>query len=135
MNELPVDEIGIALLFQTLLDPKNPTKIEGITLENKSFLEIAETLAQEGPVFLLHENSPPFKKYLGELEKHKAQTGSITFILSDHLDLEKQDETFLLKKLEAIPISLGSKSYLASQCIVFVLMELNKSDFLGDIIG
>ncbi|NVM30084.1 MAG: hypothetical protein HWN65_14670 [Candidatus Helarchaeota archaeon] len=129
VGELPIDEIGMAHLFQTLLDPTKPLQKEGITLVHRSFLDLASELAQEGPVFLLKENFPPFKESLVDLQKEKHAIHSIIFILSDHIDLEPQEEEFLINKLQATRVNLGSRSYLASHSIIFLLMKLGKLKF------
>lgn len=132
LKELPQDEIGMALLFQTLLDPLTKRTVEGIHLAKNSFLQIATELSQEGEVFLLQEKSMPFHKYLNELKKTQSKMNSVSFVLSDYLDLNQQEEEDL-NQLGVKRISLGSQSYLASHCIVFVLFELKKLGFLDAI--
>jgi len=135
LKNFPSDEIRLARLFQTFLDPQRATHIEGISLESKSFLEVAHELAQHGWVFLLGENFPPFETYLKGLNHKKSEIKSLSFILSDNIDLEKQEEERLIKELDAKPISLGTKSYLASHCIIFLLIELNRLHFFNNLEG
>jgi len=97
-----------------------------------SFPEVSSALAQQGPLFLLQENAAPLRDHLTTFAKSKCAFESFSFVLGDHLDLTKEENIFMLEKLEAIPVSLGAESYLASHCIVFVLMELKKLSFLSN---
>ena len=133
LNELPTDEIQMARLFQTILDPKNQKQIEGITLRPKSFLQSASELARKGPIFLLQEDGLHFLDYSDELINKKAGVNSLIFILSDHIDLKPQEKEYLIERLGATQISLGSQSYLASHCIIFLLMKLKEWNFVTDI--
>jgi tRNA pseudouridine-54 N-methylase len=128
MEPLPLDEIGIAQLFQRILDP-NPTRIKGISLTKKSFLQVAQELAQAGRLLLLQENTRPLWDYLDTLKNQDLDFESIAFILGDSLDLKKEEEELLLNDLGALPVSFGLHSYLASHCIIFTLMELKKINF------
>ncbi|HUX98807.1 MAG TPA: hypothetical protein VMV49_04590 [Candidatus Deferrimicrobium sp.] len=126
IDPLPIDEIGMAQLFQMILDPNNSKQLEGVYLTNSAFLQVAQELAQEGPLILLQEKTLPLQDYFNELKNKVINLDSIIFILGDSLDLKNDELEFLVKELNAIPVTLGSQSYLASHCIVFVLMELEK---------
>jgi len=116
----------LARLFQRLLDPQHPASIKGIVVSNTSFLQVAENLSKEGALFLLKEGSPAFPQYLKDNIEGVLDQSSLTFILSDYTDLEQDEEQFFLKNLNATPISLGTQSHLASHCIIFLLLELQK---------
>jgi len=126
LKELPIDEIRLARLFQRLLDPQHPASIKGIVVSNTSFLQVAENLSKEGALFLLKEGSPAFPQYLKDNIEGILDQSSLTFVLSDYTDLEQDEEQFFLKNLNATPISLGTQSHLASHCIIFLLLELQK---------
>ena len=121
LKDLPLDEIRMARLFQGIL---KGSQFEGISITDKSFLQLASELTQIGPIVLLQEDSLPYSDYLNELNKVKENIESLTFILSDHIDLEPSEKDLLRNKLGATLISLGSESYLASHCIIFLLMKL-----------
>ena len=65
-----------------------------------------------------------------QLDSSKAENQSLSFILGDHVDLTYQECEFLIENLGATGVSLGPQSYLASHCIIYVLMELKKRNFL-----
>jgi tRNA (pseudouridine54-N1)-methyltransferase len=129
LEPLPSDEIGVAKLFQALLVPQIGEYSKGIRVTSASFLEVSSALAQQGPLFLLQEKVAPLRERLATFAKSKAALESVSFVLGDHLDLTEEENRFLKEELEAIPVSLGAESYLASHCIVFVLMELQKFNF------
>lgn len=129
LDALPIDEIRMAKQFQNLLDSNQKDHVKGITLATKSFLNLASELAQKGPLLLLQENSLPIWEYLNEIKEKKTKISSLIFVLSDHIDLDPDEKEFLMKQLGAIPVGLGSQSYLASHCITFLLMELKKYEF------
>lgn len=131
MNSLPFDEIRIAKLFQSLLNPQNPTQIKGITIGNKSFIQVASELAEEGILFLLQESALQFQEQLPKFNDSQFESQSLSFVLGDHVDLTNQETEFLSQKLGAIAISLGPQSYLASHCILYVLIELKKRNLLS----
>ncbi|MHA1276088.1 MAG: hypothetical protein ACTSQ8_02775 [Candidatus Helarchaeota archaeon] len=120
LHELPIDEIEMAKLFREILDPTNPIQKAGISITADSFLDTAANLGKIGTLFLLKEDAPLFNYHF--VEEKKGTTTS--FILSDHLNLEAAEENYLINELGATPINLGPKSYLASHCIIFLLMEL-----------
>ena len=130
MEPLPSDELGVAKLFQILLNSQDTEQLKGIVLAKKSFFQLASELAQEGILFLLRETAVPFQEQLRQLDSSKAENQSLSFILGDHVDLTYQECEFLIENLGATGVSLGPQSYLASHCIIYVLMELKKRNFL-----
>ncbi len=114
-------------LFQTLLYPQEIPAIAGITISDHTFYDIAMELAALGPIFILKEKSSSFWEQIDDLYAKKATLESISFILGDSIDLTQQEEDFLITSLGATPIDLGAQRYLASHCIVFVLMTLKES--------
>lgn len=132
MAPLPSDELGVAKLFQTLLTPQSDEYFKGIRITPTSFPDVSSLLAQQGPLFLLQENATPLRNRLATVAKSKGAFESVSFVLGDHLDLTNEENRFLLEELESIPVGLGVESYLASHCIVFVLMELKKLTFFSN---
>jgi len=130
IKPLPSDEIRVAKLFQTLLNPQNTAQIKGIIVRNKSFAQIASELAQDGQLLLLQEKGLQLWEQLSKLDEPQFENQSLSFVLGDHVDLTSQEIEFLIEQLRAIPVSLGTQSYLASHCIIYSLIELKKRGFL-----
>ena len=130
MSPLPADELRVAKLFQTLLDPQNTVQTDGITIANKSFAQVASELAQDGLLFLLQENALQLREQLPQFNDPQFENQSLSFVLGDHVDLTSQETEFLTNQLGAIAVGLGPQSYLASHCIIYVLMELQKMNLI-----
>jgi tRNA (pseudouridine54-N1)-methyltransferase len=110
------DERNIAAWIKktVALKKKNP----GIRIRKLSFQQLIEKLASEGNAFyILNEKGID----IGSV-KLKANP---VFILGDHEGLLREEEEFV-ERFEHEKISLGSISYLASQCISVVHYELDK---------
>ena len=97
--------------------------VKGISVSNHTFLQVAENLSKKGPLILLKEGAPMFSQYLADNTGELLDQSSLTFVLSDYVDLELDEEDYILNKLKATTIGFGTQSYLASHCIVFLLME------------
>ncbi len=126
LDPLPIDEIQVAKLFQQILDPDQLSQHAGISITAKSFRAMATSLSAKGKLFLLKENAEQFQTHLPHVLAGEDAGPAMIFVLGDHMDLEQEEEDFLIEKQGAIPISLGTKSYLASHCIAFLLMALKK---------
>lgn len=91
----------------------------GIRAEEKSFQQLVKEKAEEGKaLFLLHEKGEDIAE--AELPEESV------FILGDHIGLPKAEERFALR-YKARKISLGSKPYLASHCISFINITMDRA--------
>jgi tRNA (pseudouridine54-N1)-methyltransferase len=80
---------------------------------------LIEELASEGTFFyILHEKGT-------DIARVKLKEDSV-FVLGDHLGLPRNEEKFV-ERFEHEKISLGTTSYLASQCITVLHYELDKN--------
>jgi tRNA (pseudouridine54-N1)-methyltransferase len=90
----------------------------GIRVEAKSFQDLIRQKAQEGKaLFLLHEK--------GEDIAESDLPEESVFILGDHIGLPRAEEKFV-QRFGAKKISLGKKSYLASHCIAFINITMDR---------
>ncbi len=96
----------------------------GYWIEKKPFLKIAEELAEEGrPLYLLDPKGEDIRNV--EIEKDPV------FILGDHLGLPSK-ELKRLKKM-ATPVTIGKRTYFASQTVAIVNNELDRREDNGEI--
>jgi len=110
------DERNIAAWIKKTLARKR--KNPGINIRKLSFQQLVEELASEGNIFyVLHEKGRDIARV-----KLKADP---VFILGDHIGLPRKEEKFV-ERFEYEQISLGTISYLASQCITVLHYELDK---------
>lgn len=126
LETLPIDEIGMAKLFQSFLQPGVSNLPKGVMITKTSFVQLTQKLGQKGPLFLLKEGATPIQEYINDNLENISSNSSLNFVLSDSVDLERNEEDFLINTLYAIPISLGANSYLASHCIIFLLMKMKQ---------
>ena len=111
------DERNIAAWIKIALAKKrrNP----GIIIRKISFQQLIEELASEGKfIYILDEKGTD----MARLKKLKEDS---VFVLGDHLGLPEIEEKFV-ERFEHEKISLGTTSYLASQCITVLHYELDK---------
>jgi len=110
------DERNIAAWIKKTLARKR--KNPGINIRKLSFQQLVEEIASEGNIFyVLHEKGRDIARV-----KLKADP---VFILGDHIGLPRKEEKFV-ERFEYEQISLGTISYLASQCITVLHYELDK---------
>jgi tRNA (pseudouridine54-N1)-methyltransferase len=110
------DERNIAAWIKKALALKR--KNPGISIRKLSFQQLIEQLAAGGKMFyILHEKGTDISEV-----KLKA---SPVFVLGDHIGLPRKEEKFV-ERFEHEKISLGTTSYLASQCITVLHYELDK---------
>jgi tRNA (pseudouridine54-N1)-methyltransferase len=110
------DERNIASWIKLAL--ANKRRNPGIRIRRISFQQLIAELASEGAFFyVLHEDG----REISEVEL-KADA---VFVLGDHMGLPESEEEFV-KRFEHEKLSLGTTSYLASQCITVVHYELDK---------
>jgi tRNA (pseudouridine54-N1)-methyltransferase len=117
-----INEISIArCLKKALLKGKSREWNEvskGVYISRRSFQEIvAEATEKEEQIYILHEKGM-------DIRTSKLSQEAI-FILGDHLGLPLNEERFCLR-YGAVRLSLGPKSYLASQCITLINAEMDR---------
>ena len=119
-DETSISKKDVATLIKKILYKyKQGKKIEvfpGCFVEKKSFLKVIEELAKKNQIFILDKKGEDLRKV--EIKKDCA------FILGDHEGLPKKE----LKRLKktAISVSIGPKTYFASQTIAVVNNELDR---------
>ncbi len=89
--------------------------LPGCFVEKKSFLKVIDELSEENEIFLLDKKG-------ANIRKAKIPTNSV-FILGDHEGLPKKESKRLRKTANII--SLGSKTYFASQVVTIINNELD----------
>ena len=90
----------------------------GITIVEKSFQQLIKEKAEEGKqLFLVHEKGSDIAK--------TAMPEESVFVLGDHIGLPRAEEKFV-QRFKAKKLSLGKKSYLASHCIAFINMTMDR---------
>ncbi len=117
------DERNIAAWIKKALSRKrwNP----GIIIRKISFQQLIEELASEGTfIYILDEKGTD----MARLKKLKEDS---VFVLGDHLGLPNKEEEFV-EQFEHEKISLGTTSYLASQCITVLHYELDKKENMNN---
>lgn len=111
------DERNIAAWIKKTLAAKRDNP--GIFIRKISFQQLIRQLAEEGCLFyILQENGTDIA---GITLKENP-----VFILGDHIGLPVEEEKFVVRFFENKKISLGSISYLASQCITALHYEQDK---------
>ncbi|MCW3132964.1 MAG: tRNA (pseudouridine(54)-N(1))-methyltransferase TrmY [Methanophagales archaeon] len=118
LRDVSPDERNIAAWTKKALARKR--KNPGITIRKLSFQQLIEELASsEGNFFyILHEKGR-------DIARVKLKENPV-FVLGDHIGLPKKEEKFV-ERFEHEKISLGTTSYLASQCITVLHYELDKN--------
>src|SRR3989344_2736775 len=120
-DELQISKKDIGKLIQKLLykykkgEKTNP--LSGCFIEKKSFLKVVEELASAGnEIFILDKKGVDIRK--AEISENWA------FIIGDHEGFPKKE----LKRLKEIAtlVSIGPKTYFASQTIAVVNNELDR---------
>ncbi len=118
-NGLDISKKDIGTLIKKILYKyKQGEKKEvfpGCFVEKKSFLKIIEELANENEIFLLDKKGE-------DIRKAKIPENCV-FVLGDQDGFPKK-ELKRLKKI-ATPISIGNKTYFASQTVAVVNNELD----------
>jgi tRNA (pseudouridine54-N1)-methyltransferase len=110
------DERNIASWIKLALS--NKRRNPGIRIRRISFQQLIAELASEGAFFyVLHEDGR-------EISEVELKADSV-FVLGDHMGLPESEEEFV-KRFEHEKLSLGTTSYLASQCITVMHYELDK---------
>lgn len=110
---LPGSELGVARILRGVFRGE---RVDGFSLEVAGFREVVGKVAGEAALFYLHEGGAPLWRV--------RVPPTVAFVLGDHLGLPRESEDFL-GGLGAVRVSLGSRRYLGSQCIVIVHYELD----------
>ena len=120
-DELEISKKDIGKLIQKILYKYKPNEktnpLSGCFIEKKSFLKVIEELANQGnEIFILDKRGEDIRKV--EIPKN------CVFIIGDHEGLPKKE----LRRLKEIatPISIGDKTYFASQTIAVMNNELDR---------
>lgn len=116
LNNLPQSEVGLAIIFQKLMQGE---RIKGFRVLRKSFSEILKELIKDYTPLYLHEKG----KDIRELSFTK--NSKYLFILGDHIGLDRKSEE-LISKLGIPWVSLGPIPYLTSQCITLIHEEIDR---------
>jgi len=116
LRDVSPDERNIAAWIKKALAKKR--KNPGINIRKLSFQQLVEELASDGNFFyILHEQGR-------DISEVKLKVDSV-FVLGDHIGLPEKEEKFVAQ-FEHDKISLGTTSYLASQCVTVLHYELDK---------
>lgn len=116
LRDVSPDERNIAAWIKKALAKKR--KNPGINIRKLRFQQLVEELASAGNFFyILHEQGR-------DISEVKLNVDSV-FVLGDHIGLPEKEEKFVAR-FEHDKISLGTTSYLASQCITVLHYELDK---------
>lgn len=120
-DNLEISKKDVASLIRKILykykEGKKSEVLPGCFVEKKSFLKVIEELIENGSeVFILDKKGE-------DIREVKIKNNCI-FIIGDHDGLPKK-EIKRLKKV-SIPVSIGPKTYFASQTIAVVNNELDR---------
>jgi len=118
-DETEISKKDVATLIKKILykyrEGKKTEVLPGCFVEKKSFLKVVEELAGKNQIFILDKKGESIRK--ANIPK------DCVFILGDHEGLPKKE----LKRLKktAVSVSIGPKTYFASQTVVIVNNELD----------
>lgn len=110
------DERNIASWIKLAL--ANKRRNPGIRVRRISFQQLIIELAAEGAIFYVLQEE-------GQAINTVELKADSVFVLGDHSGLPQSEEEFVAR-FEHEKLSLGTTSYLASQCITVVHYELDK---------
>lgn len=123
-ENIPESELACALILKGVLRQYRTTGPEQsdiwpqFSLTKKSFEEtLQETSKTANQIYYLVEKGEPFEK------THLDLANPLTFILGDDQGLPKEHEE-KLSKYDIRRVSIGEQSYLGSQVVTLVLLEL-----------
>ncbi|MBR9701676.1 hypothetical protein GOV13_02015 [Candidatus Pacearchaeota archaeon] len=118
----PINKKDVSKLIQKILYKyKEGKKVEvfpGCFVEKKSLLKVVEELSEKGDIFILDKKGEDIRK--ADIKD------DCVFILGDQEGLPKK-ELKRLKKIATL-VSVGPKTYFASQTIAIVNNELDRRD-------
>src|SRR3989344_3342210 len=120
-DELEISKKDVGNLIKKLLYKYKPNQktevLPGSFIEKRSFLKVVEELRNQGKeIFLLDKKGRDIRD--AEIQDN------CVFVLGDHEGMPKKE----LKRLKEIatPISIGPKTYFASQVVAIVNNELDR---------
>ena len=119
-DELEISKKDVGNLIKKILykykEGKKTEVFPKCFVEKKSLLEVVKELGKENEIFLLDENGE-------DIRKAKILRNCV-FVLGDHDGIQGKE----LKRLKQIatPISIGNKTYFASQVVAIVNNELDR---------
>ncbi len=119
-DETSISKKDVASLIKKLLykckEGEKREIVPGCFVEKKSFLKVVEELAKKNQIFILDKKGE-------DIRKVNIQENCV-FILGDHDGLPKKE----LKRLKktATSVSVGPKTYFASQTVAIVNNELDR---------
>ena len=119
-DETVISKKDVATLIKKILykykEGKKTEVFPGCLVEKKSFLKVIEELAKKNQIFILDKK--------GEDLREVKINENCVFILGDHEGLPKKE----LKRLKktAVSVSIGPKTYFASQTVAVVNNELDR---------
>jgi len=117
---LDISKKDVAGLIQKILykykEGQKTEVLSGCFIEKKSFLKVAEELAEKNSIFILDKKGKDIRN--AEIDDN------CVFILGDHEGLPQKE----LRRLKQISesVSVGPKTYFASQTIAVVNNELDR---------
>ncbi|MAG11009.1 hypothetical protein CMI44_01720 [Candidatus Pacearchaeota archaeon] len=120
-EDTPISKKDVAKVIQKLLykykEGEKREVLPGCFVEKKSFLRVVEELEEQGnQIFILNKRGEDLREVeIGE---------NCVFVIGDHEGLPKKEMKRL--KQTAIPVSVGSKTYFASQVFAVVNNELDR---------
>jgi len=116
----PISKKDVAKIIQILLykykKGKKTEVLPGCFVEKKSFLKVVEELSEDNEIFILDKKGEDIRK--AKIPKN------CVFILGDQEGLPKKEIKRLKKKCKKI--SVGPRTYFASQTITIVNNELDR---------
>ncbi|GBE19928.1 MAG TPA: hypothetical protein ENG87_00530 [Candidatus Pacearchaeota archaeon] len=120
-DDLDISKKDVGNLIKKILYKYKPGKktevLPGCFIEKKSFLKVIEELQEQGKeVFILDKKGE-------DIRKAEIPDDSV-FILGDHKGLPKKEMKRLKKTLTSV--SIGPKTYFASQTVAIVNNELDR---------
>jgi len=124
-DETIISKKDVAGLIQKILykyrEGQKTEVFAGCFVEKKSFLNVIEELEKEGnSIFILDKRGEDIRKT--EISKN------CVFIVGDHEDKGLPQKEMRRLKQIAIPVSIGPKTYFASQTIAIVNNELDRRE-------
>lgn len=121
-SELDISKKNLAGLIKRILykykKGKKTEVFPGCFVEKKSFLNVVKELSKNNEIFFLDKKG-------GDIRKSKIPKNCV-FVLGDHEGLPKKESKRLRKTAKLI--SVGPKTYFASQVVTIVNNELDRRE-------
>ncbi len=114
IRKINPDEKNIATWISKVL--KDESKNPGISVVESSFQSVIKLFSGR-KFYILHEKGRDISKI--DFDPNPV------FVLGDHIGLPPKDEEFV-ERFDHEKVSIGPRSYLASQCISYINIELDR---------